>query len=95
MRRVYKYVFQIEDEVQLMMPRGAEVLHVDSQSGVTPCIWARVDPEADLEQRRFRLVGTGHDLPDTVRPDGYPRLMHVGSFQLAGGALVFHLFEVT
>lgn len=86
MRRVYKFPFGVDDDVTLTMPRDAEIVHVDAQQGV-PCVWARVDPDADLVDRRFRLAGTGHDLPDG--------LTHVGSFQLAGGALVFHLFEVT
>lgn len=101
MRRVYKFPFRVEDDVTLTMSRGAEILHVDAQQGV-PCVWARVDPEADLVPRRFRLAGTGHDLPDDVGPDGYPSLVHVGSFQLvvldaelAQLALAFHLFEIT
>jgi hypothetical protein len=93
-RRVYKYGFAIEDDVTITMPQGAEILHVAAQ-GPDACVWARVDPDAAPEKRQFRLAGTGHDLPDTVRPDGYPALAHVGSFLMAGGALVFHLFEVT
>jgi hypothetical protein len=33
------------------------------------------------------MYGTGHDMPDD--PGQY-----VGTFQMHGGALVFHLFEV-
>lgn len=93
-RRVYKYGFDITDEITITMPKGAEILHVDAQ-GQGAFVWARVDPDAEPEKRRFRLAGTGHDLPADVRPDGYPVLAHVGSFLMADGALVFHLFEVT
>lgn len=101
MRRVYKYGLRIDDDVVLTLPRGAEILHVDVQARYTVTVegsptiahedafvWALVDPAADTVERQFRLAGTGHDLPD----DG---LAHVGSFMMAGGGLVFHLFEVT
>lgn len=94
MRRVYKYEFPIQDDLTIYLPIGAEILHVDEQHGI-PCMWARVDPSAQMEARRFRLAGTGHDLPSGLREDGYPVLAHVGSFQMASGALVFHLFAVT
>lgn len=86
MRTVYKYGFAIQDDVTLTLPRDAEILHVDAQ-GAVPCVWALVDTTADEVDRRFLLAGTGHPLPD----DG---LTHVGSFQMVGGALVFHLFEI-
>lgn len=95
MRRVYKYGFPIADRVRLSMPRGAEIVHVAAQghpafspNGEAAFVWALVDPEAITEERRFRLAGTGHDLPD----EG---LEHVGSFLMQEGLLVFHLFEVT
>jgi hypothetical protein len=50
-------------------------------------MWALVNPEASKEKRRFELYGTGHDVPES---DG---LIHVGTFQMQDGALVFHLFE--
>lgn len=101
MRRVYKYELRIEEDIVLTLPRGAEILHVDVQARYSlsvegkptlapedAFVWALVDPSADQVDRRFRLAGTGHSMPD----DG---LTHVGSFLMAGGALVFHLFEVT
>lgn len=93
MRRVYKYGIPIGDDIRLMLPKGAQIVHVAAQGvpalgGEDPWVWALVDPSAQMEERHFRLAGTGHDLPD----DG---LTHVGSFMLAHGALVFHLFEVT
>lgn len=93
MRRVYKYGIRIEDDIVLTLPRGAEILHVDVQRNPADepedaFVWALVDPSAEQVDRRFRLAGTGHGLPDDD-------LTHIGSFLMMGGALVFHLFEVT
>lgn len=77
--RVYKYQFDMGDWVSLYMPQGAEVLCVQVQSG-TPCLWARVDADAPLKIRHFRIAGTGHDLGSNVGRC---------TFQLIGGSLVF------
>ena len=87
MKRVYKYPLDIQDEVIVMMPKGARVLSVQVQNG-RPCLWAAVDPnEMTLEERRFRIAGTGHPIQDDV-VDGF-----IGTIQMYDGRLVFHLFE--
>jgi hypothetical protein len=70
---------------ELQMPAGAKVLCVQSQKG-DPQIWALCDKKADLEARKFLVVGTGLEFD----PRGYS---YVGTFQVHGGELVFHLFE--
>lgn len=52
-------------------------------------VWALVNPEEPTERRPFRLAGTGHPI-DYEADD----LRFVGSFQLDGGTLIFHLFEI-
>lgn len=84
---LYKYQLpSFSDVVDISMPSGAAVLHVDVQHGV-PCLWARVDPLAPEVLRRFRIAGTGHTLGSNVG-------RHLGTFQLQGGSLIFHVFEV-
>ncbi len=85
MNTVWKYPFDIADKFELLMPDGAEVLLVDSQGPLNPCVWARVDTDAPRVKRRFELRGTGHDCSGVGK--------HLGSLQLRGGSLVFHLFE--
>lgn len=85
MKTIWK--FTLEPNCTLEMPIGAEILTVQKQNG-RPQIWALVDPYADNEEREFEAYGTGQDLPDS--PGAY-----VGASQLNGGALVFHVFEVT
>lgn len=86
---VHKYRVGLTDLFAVEMPRGAQILDVQVQHG-TPQMWALVDPEAPVERRQFRLAGTGH----RVEMYGDQQPKHVGTFQLDGGALVFHLFEI-
>jgi len=87
MNTIYKYKLQ-PNFGRLEMPQGAQVLTVQMQDG-TPCLWARVDTDRALEWRSFDVYGTGHEMPDD------PRLVYVATFQMDGGALVWHVFEST
>lgn len=82
---IWKFTFPVQDELVLSMPAGAEILHVEAQRGDVPCLWARVDSDAELEDRHFFLRGTGHPVEADWR--------HVGTFMLADGHFVGHLFE--
>jgi hypothetical protein len=86
---IWKFAFDVDDDVTLMMPAGARILDVQLQQG-RPCAWAIVDPRRDKEPRRFIVRGTGHPLG--FDPD---KLSHVGTFQPSTTwSLVFHMFEV-
>lgn len=86
MSTIWKWEFPITDEFALDMPLGARIVHVDVQRG-TPCLWAIVVPDDPKVERRFRVYGTGHPITGSSQ-------WHVGSFQMLGGHLVWHLFEV-
>lgn len=86
MKTIHKYVITPK-KLLLEMPKGAEILTVQSQHE-SACIWALVDSEAPLEDRHFDVVGTGQPIEET----GIKR-KYIGTFQLGGGALVYHLFE--
>ena len=84
-RTIYKYrLQQIRDRFSVPMPAGAQIVHVASQGG-WPCIWAIVDTDAPEVVYDFELRGTGHELGSVGD--------HIGTFQLDGGGLVFHLFH--
>jgi hypothetical protein len=72
----------------LTMPPGAEILCVQVQDGV-PCVWARVDDDPydqrPRDERVIAVYGTGH--ANTIGK-------YIDTFQLAGGNLVFHAFEL-
>ena len=87
MRTVYKYPIPVTDVVRLDLPIGAELLHVAPQ-GEHVCLWALVEPLAEQERRVFLVRGTGQPIADDLK------LVHVGTFLIQSGSLVFHLFEV-
>lgn len=88
MLAVHKYPMPCEDHFVMTLPIGARLLSVQVQRG-QPCLWAIVDPSAANETRRFRFAGTGH--PITERAEV---LVFVSTFQMEGGSLVFHVFEI-
>lgn len=86
MKTIWKYPFTVRGVVECQMPQGAAVLSVQMQHN-QPTMWAVVNDENPLVQRRFRIYGTGHEI------DRYDTCTEfVGTFQMAGGDLVFHMF---
>jgi len=86
MQTIYKYQIHVDDRQTVLMPRGARVLSVDVQRGV-PCVWALIDTDSPEENRTFGMCGTGHPCP-------YDASQFVGTFQMHGGDLIFHLFDL-
>jgi hypothetical protein len=82
-KTIFKYPLTT-DAPFVVTPVGAQILCVQVQRG-TPCLWALVERDAPLERRHFMIYGTGHP------HDGGG--VYVGTYQLEGGALVFHVFE--
>lgn len=83
MKAVWK--FTLHPYARNMMPVGAKPLSVHAQ-GSDICMWALVDTEAELEDRQFVIVGTGHEVHDHAGE-------FVGTALLADGRLVLHVFE--
>jgi hypothetical protein len=84
-RTIWKFEIPVADSFGVGMPMGAEVLCVQVQRGF-PHIWAIVDDqEVRSVVRMFCVRGTGHELGEVGK--------YVGTFQVHGGELVFHLFE--
>jgi len=84
---IWKYNVPVEDEVTLEMPKGARLLSFQAQE-YDLVLWALVDPNANIEMRRFNVYGTGHPIPSIEQ-------QYIGTAQEQGvGSLVWHLFEV-
>jgi len=88
MYSVYKY--EITDSSSgVYMPEGASVLKIGAQYEKI-CVWALVDlntlkgPEI---KRNFKAFGTGHPIKEVEN------LVYYDTVMLAGGQLVFHIFE--
>lgn len=71
------------------MPKGARILCVQAQNNA-PCLWAEVDSEAKPDARLFAVTGTGWAITES---DKYER-HYIGTFQIDGGELVFHVHEL-
>lgn len=83
---VWKYPLKGGDVVNVDMPANARILTAQCQTD-TLCLWALVDPEQAPVTRTFRVAGTGQTIP----PDSFRN--YIGSAQMFGGALVWHVFE--
>ena len=83
MTTIWKFGLLTVNEQAIDMPAGAEVLCVQTQDD-SPQLWALVDPKAPRIPRKFRIFGTG---------DPSVSGTYVGTYQLLGGKLVFHVFE--
>ncbi|TDQ22762.1 DUF7352 domain-containing protein [Tenacibaculum caenipelagi] len=66
MKRIYKYKLHIKDFQFLELPKGYEILKVDSQF-YEIFIWALVDPEAKTEQIELEVFGTGNPIDNFNR----------------------------
>jgi len=88
MKTIWKFPLSSDDETSVKMPKGAKILDVQVQRGIA-VLWALVDTTAPSTRRRLMVKGTGNDCGD-VPYHGE----HVGTYQLLGGALVFHVFDL-
>lgn len=85
MRVVWKFPLELKPHNDVLMPKGARVVHVASQHGV-PCLWALCDPNAAKVHRRFGIVATGMAFDER-------EARYVGTFMLQGGEFVGHVVE--
>jgi len=86
-KTIWKYPITTNDCIGLDLPVGAEILDIQIQNDM-PCIWALVDPEAIKVNRTFYIYGTGHVIEYSCSKE------YIGTYQLFGGELVFHVFEL-
>lgn len=94
MRRVWKIDVAVDDQVHThKLPKLSTVLHTACQhgnalpglpSGIVQ-VWFEVFDDEPLEERSFVVHGTGHPIEQ-----GH----YVGTGFDAGGALVWHVYEV-
>jgi len=82
---IWKYPLPLMEEPSIEMPEGSIPLSV----GMThdgPAVWAAVPSwNAENEQHRFKLKGTGHPFPDLLAH------RFIGTFMVFG--LIYHLFD--
>lgn len=77
------------DKFEIKMPKNAQLLNVDIDANNSPCIWALVYPQEEMEIRHFELFGTGQELHNDM---GIER-KYVGSYSYGNGNFIGHIFE--
>lgn len=82
MNKIWKFPFEITDDVVIEMPEMPLPLSVQVQDG-KPTIWAIVNPEAPKVKKRFFVYGTGHPINDEGKA-------YLGTIQHQG--FVWHVF---
>ena len=75
------------EKFEIKMPKNAQLLNVDIDANNSPCIWALVYPQEEMEIRHFELFGTGQELHNDM---GIER-KYVGSYSY--GNFIGHIFE--
>ncbi len=83
---IYKCILPMMAEIDIWLPQGAQILHIDTQYGV-PQLWALVDASAPLEAVRIKMRGTDGDINFNTE-----EWYHLGTIQMNGGALIWHYF---
>lgn len=83
---VWKYELSPRSVQHIGMPQDAKLLSVHVQDD-TPCLWALVDPTKEKVARRIVLAGTGQYVDAELTGE------HVGTFLLAKGSYVGHIFD--
>ncbi|KKM03128.1 hypothetical protein LCGC14_1777590 [marine sediment metagenome] len=87
MKTIWKFVIEIDDTIEVMMPQDAKILTVQIQHEMAT-IWAMVDTCKSDVKRILRIVGTGHEISPKIIGD------YIGTFQIDSGNLVFHVFDI-
>lgn len=89
---IYKYPLSLSGVNVIACPEGSTVLTVQIQKN-NPCLWIRhlkKPYEDNTIKRKFVVVPTG----ETNLPYWDDKLSYVGTFQMANGAVVLHVFEI-
>jgi hypothetical protein len=83
MKMIFRYVLPVNDNIHTLTLSG-EIVHVASRKSGQVEVWA-LHGDGVPATRRFRIVGTGHRLPDEA-------IRHVGT--ALDGPFVWHLVEL-
>ncbi len=90
MKTIYKYLFKTTDRQLIELPKGFEILTIQTQSGI-PCLWILADFKSkELESVEIETFGTGHDV---YHINGKTERKYIGTYQLNDGKFIGHVFQ--
>jgi len=84
MKVIHKFTLGVTNEQSVTLTDGAQPLCVQVQNG-KPQLWVLLDPQEQPIEYTVYTVGTGHNTH-------HIKETYLGTYQLEGGALVFHVF---
>ena len=87
-KTIWKYPIEIQDVQEIEIPSPAIPLAFQIQDR-EPILWCLIDRDMGLVKKKFRLAGTGHLIKNSLE-----ELKYIGTVQIWGGRLVYHLFEI-
>jgi hypothetical protein len=93
-RTIWKFPLAVTTRQTIEIPLPAKPLAVQPQGADRVCLWAEVDPASEKCEVTILIFGTGHQLPEPLDLGPEEYLRHLDTFQLHGGALVFHAYEL-
>ena len=89
-KTIYKYPLEVKGEQRVFLPIGSEILTIQAQFG-EPYLWALVDPNTKVKECKvIEIFDTGRPI---IYDMGISR-KYISTFQMKGGNLVFHAFEI-
>jgi hypothetical protein len=83
---IWKAELDVTDRQNIRVPMGAKFLTAQMQ-GDQLCVWYECNPKNPLQERTIAIYGTGNMLP--TDPGKY-----IATFQMLGGTLVFHVYDL-
>lgn len=86
---IWKFPLEVTDVQDVALPAFAEIISAQNQGG-TLFLWAIVDPDHKLLDRRIHILGTGNPVPTVP---SRKRLRFIDTVQM--GMFVWHVFEET
>lgn len=87
-KTIWKFVVSHSYRFNVALPKGAEILSVQTQHD-TACMWVLVDPEEnEREERQFEVFAT-----EKIPNEHNTFRKYIGTFQIDGGDYIYHLFE--
>lgn len=91
-QKIYKYELKPNGSQNIVIPKGSEILTIQSQYGKA-CMWCLcpIVEDGDYDCRNIEIYATGEPIASDM---GVTR-DYLGTFQLENGRLVFHVFEYT
>ncbi len=85
MLKIFKYTLKMKDIETIAMQKDAMILDCQQQNQGFLTIWAIVNPDAELENRTFEIIGTGNVVSEQPRE-------FIATVQT--GLYVWHIFEI-